>query len=115
MNHINTSSNNDNLTPNEERYKEEIIFYLEDDNQITPDERIMLERKRTKLGISEERALEIEKMCMPTLSEAEQEYLDIYKELCADGEITDRRRRMLDRERDSLGIPEQRAKELEAL
>ena len=114
-NNINTSSNNDNLTPNEERYKEEIIFYLEDDNQITPDERIMLERKRTKLGISEERALEIEKMCTPTLSEAEQEYLDIYKELCADGEITDRRRRMLDRERDSLGIPEQRAKELEAL
>lgn len=102
------------LTPNEERYKDEILFCLEDDGVITSDERVLLERKRVRLGITEGRAKEIEQMCCPSLTEAEQEYIDIYKELCADGEITDRRRRMLDRERESLGISEQRAKELEA-
>ena len=102
------------LTPNEERYKDEILFFLEDGGVISSDERVLLERKRVRLGIAEERAKEIEQMCCPSLTEAEQEYVDIYKELCADGEMTDRRRRMLDRERDDLGISEQRAKELEA-
>jgi hypothetical protein len=102
------------LTPNEEKYKDEILFCLEDDGVITSDERVLLERKRVRLGITEGRAKEIEQMCCPSLTEAVQEYIDIYKELCADGEITDRRRRMLDRERESLGISEQRAKELEA-
>ena len=54
-------------------------------------------------------------MCAPSLTEAEQEYVDIYKELCADGEITERKRRLLNRERESLGISEQRCVELEAL
>ena len=104
----------DQLTPNEERYKDEILFFLEDGGVISSDERVLLERKRVRFGIAEERAKEIEQMCCPSLTEAEQEYVDIYKELCADGEMTDRRRRMLDRERDDLGISEQRAKELEA-
>lgn len=101
------------LTPNEERYKDEILFFLEDGGVISSDERVLLERKRVRFGIAEERAKEIEQMCCPSLTEAELEYIDIYKELCADGEMTDRRRRMLDRERDDLGISEQRAKELE--
>ena len=107
-------SNEEALTANEEKYKEEVLFYLEDDNQITSDERIMLERKKIKLNISEDRALTIENMCHPTLSDNEKEYIDIYKELCADGEITERKRKMLNREREELGISEERAKELES-
>lgn len=105
----------ESLTPNEEKYKEEVLFCLEDDGEISSEERIMLERKRKRFGITEERALTIEKMCAPSLTEAEQEYVDIYKELCADGEITERKRRLLNRERESLGISEQRCVELEAL
>lgn len=105
----------ESLTPNEEKYKEEVLFCLEDDGEISSEERIMLERKRIRFGITEERALAIEKMCAPSLTEAEQEYVDIYKELCADGEITERKRRLLNRERESLGISEQRCVELEAL
>lgn len=105
----------ESLTPNEEKYKEEVLFCLEDDGEISSEERIMLERKRKRFGITEERALAIEKMCAPSLTEAEQEYVDIYKELCADGEITERKRRLLNRERESLGISEQRCVELEAL
>jgi hypothetical protein len=107
-------AHNDDLTPEEEKYKEEVLFCLEEGGTVTSDERRLLERKRVRWGISEERAKEIEQMCSPSLTEVEQEYIDIYKELCADGEVTERRRRMLDRERDSLGISEQRAKELEA-
>lgn len=105
----------ESLTPNEEKYKEEVLFCLEDDGEISSEERIILERKRNRFGITEERALAIEKMCAPSLTEAEQEYVDIYKELCADGEITERKRRLLNRERESLGISEQRCVELEAL
>lgn len=105
----------ESLTLNEEKYKEEVLFCLEDDGEISSEERIMLERKRIRFGITEERALAIEKMCAPSLTEAEQEYVDIYKELCADGEITERKRRLLNRERESLGISEQRCVELEAL
>ena len=103
----------EDLTPNEEKYKEEVLFCLEEGGVITSDERRLLERKRVRWGITEERAKEIEQMCSPTLTETEQEYIEIYKELCADGEVTERRRRMLDREREELGISEQRAKELE--
>lgn len=104
----------ESLTPNEEKYKEEVLFCLEDDGEISSEERIILECKRNRFGITEERALAIEKMCAPSLTEAEQEYVDIYKELCADGGITERKRRLLNRERESLGISEQRAKELES-
>jgi hypothetical protein len=102
------------LSSNEEMYKEEILFCLEDDGIIDSDERKLLERKRVRFGISEERAIEIEQMCVPSYTEEEKEYIEIYQELCADGEITERKRRMLERERQSLGISEERAKELEA-
>lgn len=102
------------LSSNEEMYKEEILFCLEDDGIIDSDERKLLERKRVRFGISEERAIEIEQMCVPSYTEEEKEYIEIYQELCADGEITERKRRMLERECQSLGISEERAKELEA-
>ncbi len=101
------------LTDAEEKYKEEVLFILED-GEITDTERRFLERKRVKLGVSEERAAEIEVSCKPSLTEAEKEYLEIYKELVGDSEITDRKRRMLDREAESLGITPERVGELES-
>jgi hypothetical protein len=50
------------LTDDEQEYLDELRSFLEDDAEITPRERKMLDRIRQKLGISEERAKEIEKM-----------------------------------------------------
>lgn len=101
------------LTPEEEKYKEEVLFCLEDGGSISDDDRKYLERKRNKSGISPERAAEIESMCTPQLTENEKEYIETYKDLSAGGELSDRARRLLDRERDSLGISPERAAELE--
>ena len=101
------------MTDNEEKYKEEVLFYLEDDGIIDDEERRFLERKRVRLGISEDRAKEIEEECMPQLTSEEKEYLEALKEL---GEVdlqNPRIRRMLDHERDDLAISEERALELE--
>ena len=101
------------LTDNEEKYKEEVLFYLEDDGIIDDEERRFLERKRVRLGISEDRAKKIEEECMSQLTSEEKEYLESLKEL---GEVdlqNPRIRRMLDHERDDLGISEERALELE--
>ena len=101
------------LTDNEEKYKEEVLFYLEDDGIIDDEERRFLERKRVRLGISEDRAKEIEEECMPQLTSEEKEYLEALKEL-GDADLQNPRiRRMLDHERDDLGISEERALELE--
>lgn len=101
------------FTQEEEKYKEEILFCLEEDGKISDDDRRYLERKRIKFGISVERASEIEKELLPSYTEEELEYIETYKEIVSDGEITPRIRRMLDRERDSLGISEERCVELE--
>lgn len=101
------------LPDNEEKYKEEVLFYLEDNDVITDIERRFLEKKRIRLGISEERAKEIEEECLPKLTPEEKEYIEALKEL-GDADLQNPRiRRMLDHERDDLGISEERALELE--
>jgi hypothetical protein len=109
--------NDDDLTEEEARYLEDVEFYLEEDGGvITPEARDILQRKCKRWGISEERANEIEQMCISSnagYTNEEKEYIEIYQELSAHGEITERKRRMLERERESLGISEERAKELE--
>ena len=102
------------LNPNEERYKDEILFCLEDGGSISDEDRKYLERKRIKFGISEERAAEIENSCIPQLSDNEKEYLETFKELAASG-ITDRTRRLLERERETLNITKERAIEIEQM
>lgn len=99
----------------EQEYLDELRSFLEDDAEITPRERKMLDRRRQKLGISEERAKELEDfLTKPQLTENEQEYLDeLHSFLEDDAEITPRERKMLDRIRQKLGISEERAKELE--
>lgn len=105
----------DVLTSNEEKYKEEVLFCIEDGGDITQEDRKYLERKRIKLGISEERAKEIENQALPSLTDNEKEYIETYKEMCENGDISERVRRLLDRERESLGISKERANELEKM
>lgn len=102
------------LTTQEQSFKEEVLFCLEDDGTLSDTDRKYLERKRVKLGLSEERANEIIEQLLPSLTSEEQEYLETYKEMVGeDGEVTPRVRRMLDREANALGIDEKRQLELE--
>ena len=101
------------LSEEEEKYKEEILRYLKEDGKIYDDVRRYLERKRVKLGISVERASEIEQELLPSYTEEELEYIEIYKDIVVNGEVNSRLRRILDRERDSLGISKERCIELE--
>ncbi len=103
------------LTAEEEKYKEEVLFCLEETGTITDDDRKYLERKRKKFGITEKRAREIEQEATPSLTENEKEYLETFKELAASGTLTDRAKRLLERERESLGISKERAAEIEKL
>lgn len=114
---IEESTNNDTTlsTENEQSYAEEVKFYLEV-GAIGETERGFLERKRTKLGISMERAMEIEKSLQePQLTKNEQEYLDAVKDGIVDGEIPEFAKRLLGRLRLFLDISEERAAEIEQL
>ena len=108
-----SDSDDKSLNTEEKRYKEEIEFCLEDGGNITDTDRKYLERKRIKFGISEDKAKEIEDSLIPSFTEDELEYIDTYKEIVTDGEISPRIRRLLERTRESLNIPPERCKELE--
>jgi len=103
------------INDNEQKYIDELKFMLEDDSNIDEDERRMLDRKRQKYGISEERALELEKTLMPKneLTSEEQEYINEVKDCAVDGNISEGDKRILQRLAAKLGISEQRAIELE--
>lgn len=74
----------------------------------------MLDKFRKRLGISEERAHELEISCAePQLTEDEKEYLEMYKAKAADGKISELDRKLLNKLRNSMGISEERAKEIE--
>lgn len=107
-----SSSSSNKLSSVEEQYKEEVMFCLEE-GQITDSDRTFLERKRVKFGISKERAREIESLCQPQLTESEEEYFETYLELTEKGPLTDRGRRLLEREREMLGISKERARQIE--
>ena len=100
------------LTLEEEKYKEEIKDFIEN-GKIPDDCRKYLERKRIKFGISVERALEIEKEILPSYTEEELEYIETYKVIVSDDEVTPKQRKILERERESLGISKERCAELE--
>lgn len=103
------------LTNNETEYVEELKFVLED-GIIGDRERRSLERLRNRLGISASRAAELEaSVSHSSLSEEEQEYLEEYREIIAEGDIRDRDRRMLERLAQRNGISPSRAKEIERL
>lgn len=108
---INDSSS---ISDNESEYVEEVKACLEN-GEISKGERRLLEKIRIKLGISEERAIELEnQLKQPELSAEEQEYLEEYQECLADGgSISASERRLLNRLRTKLNISEERAQELE--
>ena len=104
----------DELTEAEQEYLDNIREFLEDDAEITPRERKMLDRICQKLGISEERAKELEaSLTKPQLTEDEQEYLDMYREYAEKGEVTEKERRRLDKFAAAMGITAERVKEIE--
>lgn len=98
---------------NEREYLNSVKELLEDDAEITPRERKMLDRIRQSLRISEERAAELEASLKPQLTENEQEYVEMYQEYAEKGEITEKERRRLDKFAAALGISEKRIKEIE--
>ena len=98
----------------EQEYLDNIRELLEDDAEITPRERKMLDRIRQKLGISEERAKKLEtSLTKPQLTEDEQEYLDMYREYAEKGSVTEKERRRLDKFAAAMGITAERVKEIE--
>ena len=107
--------NDEEITAEEQEYLDSLKDFLEDDAEITPRERKMLDRIRQSLGISEERAAELEASLKPQLTEDEQDYLDMYREYAEKGEISDKERRKLDKYAQALGIESDRSKELEKL
>ena len=103
------------ITSAEQEYIDELKACMEESMEISSRERRLLNRFREQLGISENRAIELEESIMkPKLTEEEQEYLQEYKFCLEEGnEISPRERRLLDRLRDKLGISKERAIELE--
>lgn len=106
-------TSNTSVSENEQEYLEEIKACLADDGTISDRERRILNRLRDSLGISEQRAKELEYSLNKGLTDDEKEYLDALKDSLIDGVINNRERRLLDKLRASLGISEARAKELE--
>lgn len=98
----------------EQEYLDELKEVLAD-GEIGPRERRLLNKIRERLGISEERARELEKFVTPSLSAEEQEYIKEYKEIISDGEISARDQRFLDKLKKANGISEERAKEIESM
>lgn len=111
---VNQTGENETAKENEQTYLEELKACMED-GIISDRERRLMDKLRTKLGISEERAKELEKTLLGNNSDAEKEYLETYKEcLSEDGEISPKERRLLDKLREKLGISEARAKAIES-
>lgn len=84
------------------------------DGALAESSRRILERQRKKLGISVERAIQLEQdIFNSNLSDDEKEYLQDLEDCLEDDVITDAERRMLARRREKFGISEGRALELE--
>lgn len=106
------------ITAEEKSYMEDVRFCMEDNSIISELDRKYLERKRKNLEISEERAAELEKRCRQSivpLTSEEKEYLETFKELSVSNIVTDRVRRLLEREREALNISKERADEIEKM
>ena len=104
---LTTQTQTADLSESELAYKEEVEFCLEDESEISAHSRKFLERKRQKLGLSETRAQEIEDMVKASLvsfTDEEKEYMEALDDVIEDGVIPDNVRRLLERERKSLGM-----------
>lgn len=98
----------------EQEYLEEVRECLAD-GEIGPRERKSLDRFAQRLGISPERAQELEStLSAPSITDDEKEYLEEVKLTLEDGAIGPRERKFLDRCASRLGISPDKAKEIES-
>lgn len=97
----NKTETNENI----ERYKEDVLFMLEDDNIIDENERRILDRKIKKYGLTKEESLKAENEVMQRqFSESELSYIEELKDILEDGEITEIESIMLDRYAKKFGL-----------
>ena len=110
-----SSSQENSISESEQEYLDELKECLTD-GEIGGSERRLLNKLRFKLGISEEKASELEaSLQKPQLTEEEQEYLEAYQDAMEDGVISEKERRLLDKLMKINNISEARAKEIEML
>ena len=104
-----------NVSDLESKYVEFIKLILED-GIIGENERKTLERRRLKLGISVERAKELEEMLMnPLLNDNEKEYFDEVIAMLDDGIIDAKERKVLNMMLEDLEIDPNRAEDIEQM
>ena len=102
------------LTCKEKEFLNEVRFCIEDDGIIDNSEQIFLNKTREKLGLTEERAKELqESLLKPQFTENEKEYINALSELMIDGQIPESAQRIVERFRNLYEIDEQRANEIE--
>jgi len=98
----------------EKEFLNEVRFCIEDDGIIDNSEQIFLNKTREKLGLTEERAKELqESLLKPQFTENEKEYINALSELMTDGQIPESAQRIVERFRNLYEIDEQRANEIE--
>ena len=107
------------FTSEEIQYMDEVKFMLEDDAAIDDQERRMLNEMQKTLGISAERAQELEKEVVNNVfsfNANEQKYIEEIKFMLEDdGMIDEQERKILDNMLDVLNISSERAQQLEVI
>lgn len=107
------------MTGDYTREEQEYINELKEclaDGEIGAGERRLLGKLAAKLGISPERAAELEAfLAAPILSDDEKEYLEEFKAAAVDGVVSEKERRLLDKLKKMYGISDERAREIEKL
>ncbi|AFL83000.1 hypothetical protein Belba_0337 [Belliella baltica DSM 15883] len=101
------------LSKEELHYLDEVKFMLED-GVIDQVERNALERLRQKLGLSMNKAIELENNLIGNFNHdsSELEYIKEYNEILKDGELSENGLRILNRLASRLGISNNRAQEI---
>ena len=114
-NNQNTKSDKAAITDSsiEQEYIKAVKQLLED-GEISEPERHFLNKKRDKLGISEQRASELEASLATQLTKGEQVYLKKYLEYAETGEITEMQRHLLNDIAETYELSPERVKQLEA-
>ena len=101
------------LTASEKNYSDDVKAIMSD-GPIGKDERIYLSLLQKRYGISHQRALEIEKVCVEdSYTPNELEYANTVKMFIQNNQITANGRRIIDRDQKKLGIDARRAKTIE--
>ena len=110
-----------NFTEQEQDYYELILDIL-DDGAIVYSERILLNKKKDKYGISDERAKEIEDFALQEIqnknkpkfnTEGEKEYYELLVDMLEDGAIDESGRSLLNKRKSKYGLSDERVKEIE--